>query len=246
MKIVKRKHGLIAVVIVVAICYPQSACPNQDRARVRLTENSDWWSGLRNIEDEYSGKPQEREVPASNFKVAGIQLGQEFFEQAIKSLGRTTIVVRGDAAGGREQACFVSGERNPKTHLIFEQGEVNYSFYLFAGGKTWTGEEHCLSSAKVSSSLSTVCGLRLGLSPKQVIAILGTPSEQRKDELTYSLHISKKYTEEELRAVRKNHPGVSEEELRKVYGYYDWSAGFDCKFENSKLTYLAVSLAETT
>lgn len=166
--------------------------------------------------------------------------------QAVKGLGRTTIVERGDGAGGREQACFVSAGEGPKTHLIFEQGEVSYSFYLFVDGKTWTGEEHCLSSAKVSSSLATASGLRLGLGPEEVITILGTPSERRKDELTYSLHVSKRYTDKELEVVRKNHPEVSEEDLRKVYGYYDWSAGFECKFKNAKLTYLAVTLAETT
>ena len=64
-------------------------------------------------------------------------------------------------------------------------------------------------------------------------------------QLLYSLHLTKKYTDEDLKTVRKNIPNISEEELHRNYEYYDWSAGLDFKFEESKLTFLAVSWAET-
>ena len=223
----------------------QSTAPAQEARRVRLTENSDWWSGLRTIEEVDVGPTQEREVPGSNFKIAGIALEENFFELAAKKLGRTTVVERGDAAGGREQACYVSLGAGKKIYLIFERGEVDYSFYLFSSGKPWDGRELCVASERVSLQTSTVSGLRLGLTQKQVIAILGKPSLQRKDQLVYSLHATKKLTEEELKLVRKNHPDISDEELHRNYESYDWSAGLDFKFEDSKLTFLAVSVAET-
>src|SRR5262245_3081128 len=85
--------------------FPSSDGAQQAEKRVRLTENSDWWSGLRS-EDEDVGKTQEREIPASNFKIAGVVLGERFFEQATTKLGRTTVVDRGDASSGREQVCY--------------------------------------------------------------------------------------------------------------------------------------------
>lgn len=226
-------------------CDSQSTTQTQEPRRVRLTENSDWWSGLRTIEEADFGPTQEREVRGSNFKIAGIRLGEDFFEHAAKKLGKATMVERGDAAGGREQACYVSSGTGNKLYLIFERGEINYSFYLFSGGESWEGRELCGVSEQVSPQTSTESGLRLGLTQKQVIAILGKPSLQRKDQLAYSLHITKKLTEGELKLVRKRHPEITDEELHKNYESYDWSAGLDFKFEDSKLTFLAVSVAET-
>jgi hypothetical protein len=224
---------------------PQRDLAKQGPERIRLTENSDWWSGLRTIESDDSIKAQEREIAASNFRVLGVSLGENMFAAAAAKLGKTTIVERGDAAGGREQACFASIKADPKMFLIFEQGEVSYSFYFFSGGKEWTGREYCSASEKVSPTVSTASGLRLGLSPKQVIAILGLPSIRRKDELLYSLHVNKKYSEKALKELRSRYLDMSDEEFRKNYTYYDWSSGLDMKFEKGKLTYLAVSEAET-
>ncbi len=242
-----RAARMVALLFAVATvtCGLQSNTQTEESRRVRLTEDSDWWSGLRTIEEVDVGPTQEREVSGSNFKIVGIALEENFFELAAKKLGRTTVVERGDAAGGREQACYVSLGAGKKIYLIFERGEVNYSFYLFSGGKPWNGRELCAASEQVGLQTSTVSGLRLGLTQKQVIAILGRPSLQRKDRLVYSLHATKKLTEEELKLVRKNHPEISDEELHRNFESYDWSVGLDFKFEDSKLTFLAVSLAET-
>ncbi len=232
------------ILITTALCLPHGNWAQETKTRVRLTENSDWWSGLR-TEDADVGKTQEREVPDSNFQIAGIKLEEGFFEQATKKLGRTTVVERGDAAGGREQACYVSSDGGKRVYLIFEQGEILSSFYLFSDGKAWMGQDLCGASDQVNTKTSTASGLRLGLTQDQVIAILGKPSLRRKGQLLYSLHVTKKYTEKDLKTVRKNNPNISEEELHRNYEYYDWSAGLDFKFEESKLTFLAVSWAET-
>ena len=147
--------------------------------------------------------------------------------------------------GKAEQACYVSSDSGKRVYLIFEQGEVFGYFYLFSGGKAWKRQDLCAASDQVNWKTSTASGLRLGLTQDQVMAILGMPSLRRKDQLLYSLHLTKKYTDEDLKTVRKNIPNISEEELHRNYEYYDWSAGSDFKFEESKLTFLAVSWAET-
>ena len=139
----------------------------------------------------------------------------------------------------------MSSDSGKRVYLIFEQGEILSSFYLFSEGKAWKGQDLCAASEQVNWKTSTASGLRLGLTQDQVIAILGEASVRRKDQLLYSLHLTKKYTEEDLKTVRKNIPNISEDELHRSYEDYDWSADLDFKFEDSKLTFLAVSWAET-
>jgi len=219
-------------------------CP-QSEGRVRLSENSDWWSGLQSIDSDESIKTQEREVAHTNFKVLGVKLNDKILENATAKFGKGTFVERGDAALGREQLCFVSAKGTRKTYLIFERGEVHFSFYLFTGGKKWTGEEYCAKSDAISELVTTGSGLRLGIGPQEVMRILGRPSLHTKNQLLYSLHVQKKNDKSELAEVGKYHPELSAEDLRRDYEFYDWSAGIDCKFENSKLTFLAVSMSGT-
>ena len=238
-------RSILVLIAFVLLVFPKIEMAQQAESRVRLTENSDWFSDLRTIENEDVGETQEREVSDSNLRIAGIKLGEDFFKQAAKRLGRTTIVERGDAALGREQACYASSGTGKKVYLIFERGEVSYSFDLFSGGKTWTGQEYCTPSDQINLKSSTASGLRLGLTQQQVIAILGKPSLRQKDQLKYSLHVTKKYTAEDLKTIRENNPSLSDEEVHRNYESYDWSAGFEFRFQDSKLIFIGVSWAET-
>jgi len=59
------------------------------------------------------------------------------FERAAAKLGISAIIERGDASTGRSQACYVSARDGAKVHLIFEQGEVDFTYYMFVGGPAW-------------------------------------------------------------------------------------------------------------
>src|SRR5579859_1552879 len=174
----------------------------QTGPRVSLHDNSDWWSGSRAIESGENIKIQERELASSNFRILGIHLNEDMFKQAAAKLGPATIIQRGDAATGRAQACYVS-DQDTKIHLILEQDEVSFTFYLFSDGRPWDGSDQCAHSHLVSAGLSAASGLHLGQTPSEVTAILGEPSERRKNELIYSVHAKKKASEENLKELRQ-------------------------------------------
>jgi hypothetical protein len=216
----------------------------QTGPRVYLRDNSDWWSGSRSSESGEDIRIQERELASSNFRIVGIHLNEDMFAQAAAKLGPTTIVQRGDASTGRAQACYVSDE-GAKIHLIFEQDEVAFTLYLFSDGRPWNGSDQCAHSHLISAGLSTASGLRLGQTPSEVIAILGEPSNQRKNELIYSVHVKKRASEEILKKLRQQNTQMSDEDFHKAYDFYDLGAAVHARFTDSKLTFLVVSRAET-
>ncbi len=217
----------------------------QGSTRLRLVDKSDWWSIGREPDSEDEIKAQERELSSSNFRALGVALGDEMFVRAAAKLGKATIVERGDAASGRTQECYVSVQPGKKVHFILEQGEVNLAFYLFEDGPQWQGEERCTKSSLVSANAATASGLHLGQTPAQVIAILGKPNLLRKNQLSYSLHVKKKTSPEDLEKIRSSYPKLSDQEFHDNYDYYDLSANVNAKFVDSRLTYLAISKLET-
>jgi hypothetical protein len=210
-----------------------------------LHDDSDWWSNLRASDSDESINTQEREIAGLNLRILGIGLTEKMFERAAEKLGKAAIVDRGDASSGRSQACYVSDGDEGKVHLIFEQGEVEFGFYLFANGPDWYGSERCVPSKLISRSLSTASGLHLGQTPVQVMAILVKPSILRKNELIYSLHAKKKTSEADIKKLRKLYPSLSDKEFHESWDYYDLGVGVVAKFADSKLTYLSISETET-
>lgn len=211
---------------------------------VRLTDNSDWWSAGRSS-DSGEIKTEARELAPSNFRVLGISLGDKMFERAAAKLGKTTIVERGDASTGRKQVCYVSPGSQDRVHLIFEQGEVDYTFYLFVDGPDWGGADRCVQSNAISNQLGTAAGIHVGETPAQVIAILGKPTKKREDELIYSFSVRKKTSPEDLKEAKQRNPEMNDKDFQESYGHYNLGAGVVAKFKDSKLTYLAVSKVES-
>ena len=140
-----------------------------------LEDHSDWWSLLNESLLDRQLQPREKEMDPTSFAIAGITLDDDPLPQAMPKLGQATPVSRGDAATGRSQSCYVSSSGSRKTYLIFERGEVEYSFYLFTGGADWTGSNVCAKSRVELSDLSTPSGLKLGLSRAELESILGKP-----------------------------------------------------------------------
>jgi hypothetical protein len=208
-------------------------------------DTSDWWSLLRGNDGETDMKPEKREFKEANFRILGIELAEAMFSKAKERLGVAATIQRGDASSGRIQACYVSPPTEEQVHLIFEQGEVDFGFYLFEGGPSWDGSDRCLVSSKISRNVVTGAGLRLGQTRGQVIAILRKPTSEGKNTLTYSFSVSKKTSPEDLKQARRYHPELDDKDLLKEFGFYDLNAGVIARFEQGHLTYLAVSKSET-
>jgi hypothetical protein len=239
--------GHIACIAFLALLFfPPHRLVRQNPPSSAYPDNSDWWSGLNSSGSDEVVNVQERELPPTTFRVLGIALSEEMFRRAAAKLGKAQILERGDASTGRSQACYVSSKGSPKTFLIFEQGEVDFGFYLFSDSRPWNGMDRCTPSALVSDEISIALGLHLGQLPAEVIAILGKPSRRSKDELLYSLHAKKKNSPEDLRRARQANPNMSDTEFHENYDFYDLGVGILARFTNSRLTYLSVSKSETT
>lgn len=233
-----------AAFMLAVILLPVFARAAQNSAPGYMSDNSDWWSRARKLAFDQKAIIQNREPAPSNFDILGLKLDSDLFNNAAAKLGKAQIAERGDAATGRSQVCYTSAEDPGRVHLIFENGEVTESFYLFTGGADWKGSDLCVKSNLVTKGLSAASGLRLGQAPADVRAILGEPSSVVTDKLIYSYRIQKKSSAEDFDKLRQQHPELSEEELHRNYGPYSLGVYIEARFSSSKLTYLVVSKAE--
>ena len=209
-----------------------------------IDDNSDWWSIIRENANEETIKPETKDVGESNFKILGITVGEDELSAIQTKLGKAAVITRGDAGSGRSQICYQS--EDGKTHLIFENGEVQYAFYLLTGGEKWTGINLCAKSKIVSSGVSTLSGIHLGQSPGEIEIILGKPTKSLPTgDRIYFRQIRKRNTPAELKKLRQSHADISDQEFHQNYDFYDLTAYIVARFSNSKLIYLGVSKAET-
>ena len=217
------------------------------QGRVRLDDNSDWWSIMRDEGQPRGIKVQEQkaETPESNFKILGADLG---YQSPTAKLGQPTTVERGDAGNFRSQACYTSLDGpttdSNRVYLVFEYGEVTSAFYLFAGGPPWSGSDVCLKSRLVSRSTRTGSGLRLGMSTAEIKRILGEPSSAAVDRLVYSRVTKEKTSPEHLKMLRMNSTAMAEEELQRN-AFWDVTVYIEARFSNDKMIYLGVLRVET-
>lgn len=190
-----------------------------------LNDNSDWWSSILGDPQTMHLKVQHRMPPPLNIQILGINLeGSRLrdFRDVTAKLGEAKVSSRGDGAESREQICYVSSGTAEKVHLIFEGSEIFASFYLFSDGPEWTGSDRCVKSDLVSTSLGTDSGIHLGQSRMEVEKMLGEPSASYEKRSLYSF----------------------ESERTKEGLVWTIDVQVDARFENSKLTYLAISRSE--
>jgi hypothetical protein len=207
-------------------------------------DDSDWWSITR--EDTWAGglKPGNKDLAPTNFQILGFDLGTQFEDISVK-LGKAQPVSRGDGATGREQVCYVStNHTGPKVHLVFESGELNAVFYLFADGTDWKGSNLCVSSNQVSPALRTPSGLRLGLTRAELETLLGKPDRTTADKVIYYREVKTKTTVADFERIRKNDPEkLSDKEAHERWDFYTAEVYIEARFSDSRLNYLAVSRA---
>lgn len=211
-----------------------------------LADDSDWWSMLRPEESDRGIPKLKRTPPAGILRILGINLEENWnMSQLFRKLGPATTVQRGDAATSRAQTCYASGAGHGNVHLIFEEGEVTESYYLFQGGLLWKGESLCAPSNLVSASIRNDAGVGLGQTPQQVMALLGRPSLRSPGRLVYVFALQEKTSAKDLTKIRKAHPQMSEKELEENFGsYYLW-VEIRVRFQNSKSSYIGVLWSET-
>jgi len=218
----------------------------QQNSEVSPRDSTDWWSILSPTEELDSTTLQHRELAGRNFQILGIDVRHFDFADVEKKLGSSAHIGRGDASTSREQLCYVSPVKDHPKYLIFEQGEVASSVYLFSVDRPWNGRDLCSRSRQITQGVKTGSGLELGLSMSQVIRILGAPSRRVGEDLEYWMSVTKPTSLKDLARIRSQHPELSDEEIRREYGHYDFNVFIKAKFNASGMVYLAIVTTETT
>jgi hypothetical protein len=136
----------------------------------------------------------------------------------------------------------VSSTSREPVYVVFEFSEDQSNSYLFTDAKSWKGETLCVKSIRVSQSLGTASGLKLGLTPDVVKTILGQPDATQDDVLVYSREVKRKASAAQIERQRKEYPErLTEVQAQEKFGSYTAVSHVETRFTGSKLSYLAVS-----
>ena len=229
----------------IAVCLALALCMSAGGQLVKVKDSSDWWSITGGNFHSPELKSQSKEINPGNFEILGTHFRTNGFKGVTAKLGKASIVQRGDGDTGRQQVCYVAPKQNPTIHLVFEFGETDSIFYLFTGGADWKGSNYCVASTRVLADLSTASGLRLGLTPQQVEAILGRPDTTVGDTEFYLREFHRRSTPAQFEEQRKEYPDqLSDAVAHEKFDFCPVEQYIVTKFANSRLTYLAVSTDE--
>jgi hypothetical protein len=133
-----------------------------------------------------------------NFEILGIRLGTSTIEDLKQSLGQAPVTKANDPENSL--MCYASPGPD-RTVLEFENWTDPIEFRLFKGSAELV--KGCLPTDRVSASISTTSGLRLGLGRDQVVAILGQPKKIQAGRWSYeSSMVRPLTTDEKARAAK--------------------------------------------
>jgi hypothetical protein len=134
-------------------------------------------------------------LAAGTFQVLGITLGTSEVSDLDRVLGRAPFRATADNEG--TISCYRS-PGNARTVLeFFAWGGTIVEFHFFQGSPQTVNR--CANSRLVSSSLATASGLRLGMSRRQIMALLGAPTRTREDRFIYESTYDRPPTPEEVK-----------------------------------------------
>jgi hypothetical protein len=245
-----QESTIVASITFLLYLIPGSAAKGQAPAAVAPPKNTDTFAVNQSG---HNIRVQHGELAKANFEIAGVNLTdyREALDEAASTLGKATTHTSGDASTHLEEACYQSADKNDRTLLIIQRGEVSPSFVLAADRSAWKWNTPCRRSTKVTRQMATASGLRLDLTQEQVIAILGLPTSRshneraHSDSVSYELEMRKRASQTSLIHSRREHPEMSEKELEQNYGYYDLSESIHGEFANDSLVELEVGWSAT-
>jgi hypothetical protein len=139
--------------------------------------------------------PEGPKLDSKNFEVLGIRLGGSEIGDVERILGPAP--VRQAIHIEEASRCYAS-RANDWTILEFDNWLTNVvEFRIYQGSPQSINQ--CAKSSLVSNSLSTASGLKLGMSRREVVALLGPPSKMEGDDLIYESSSDRPPTPEEVK-----------------------------------------------
>jgi hypothetical protein len=143
-----------------------------------------------------------------------------------------------------------AAQQHDMTQRCYESNGTDHTVVVF---RDWVGtlsgfsiytaasNPRCTKTSLVRSDISTASGLKLGLSPEQVIQILGKPTRRAGSQFVYEDRSEKPLTAEEVADYRRTHPGETGSDLH-IWNFTE----IKLRFRNSRLSSIDVTHTETT
>ena len=177
------------------------------KTQTRLPANSSWFAGIgvfvvvTSLIVTASTPTGTKKIDPKNFEILGISLGSSSIEDVKRILGPAP--ERPSTDGQNTVVCYAS-PGNDKAILEFEIWTDPIEFRLFQGSTQEA--ERCASSPNISHSLSTTRGLKLGMSQRRVITILGRPPKSHGNHFLYESSHLRPLTREERKRAKETYP----------------------------------------
>jgi hypothetical protein len=143
---------------------------------------------------------------ARNLRILGFTLGKDTLADVEAKLGKSTARRCSSEEEASKELCYLT--RKGQTRVVFESGssggwKVLDGYKVIAGNLHRSCYSQCPRASQVNNGVQTGGGLRLGLTRKQLIALLGPPGEIRGNKLIFEWESRRAMTKAEEEAESK-------------------------------------------
>jgi hypothetical protein len=144
---------------------------------------------------------------AGNLNVLGLTLGRSTLADVQAKFGKSVTRKRSREEEAAEELCYVSAGHD-QTKVVFEAGfsggwkELD-GFKVLAGGVGLLCYRQCPTASQVTREVQTEAGLKLGMTREQLVALLGTPTQVRGNQVSFEWRSRQAMTKEQKEAESK-------------------------------------------
>lgn len=150
----------------------------------------------------------DRAFNVDNARILNLTLRETKLEGARRSLGPATIVT-GRGEGEPRELCYRSAAAGDETVLVLEAdamgGWETITGFRLLRASALADPEKCLASAKLHLGIATRGGVRLGLSRREVVKLLGEPTSVAPRGFVYAYSGKVRMTAEQIELYRNTH-----------------------------------------
>ncbi|MBL4607827.1 MAG: hypothetical protein JKY01_08375 [Pseudomonadales bacterium] len=124
-------------------------------------------------------KPFSGKLNADDLSIGSISIGTSTFDEVAAKFGKTEII-KSDQEQSWVRICYRSVNKGDDTIVLFESGPMGgwtrLTSISITHSKLWKDSALCQSSRLVTKEISTVSGLKIGISTSELVRRLGNPS----------------------------------------------------------------------
>ncbi len=172
------------------------------------------------------------EIDSGHITVLGVTAGARTIEWVMAKLGNAVPFNRGTKERPLMAICYASNIDN--TRVLFVAGPRGVrdqitEIQLISEDVRFDDAPRCVRTTYVSKDIATGSGLKLGMTPAEIKALLGPPTDESPGFLGYEFHVERRLTEAEVERIEKRWPDV------RKYPYHDVSSSVEARFAGKRL-----------